>query len=947
MGLFSASQLDKINAIAAKSNEALKPSNAVVTKSINDDLIAISQKVQDYFKDSKAIRIRTKQELHDYVSKCIEVGYAGIDTETTGLDRIHDTIVGFSLYTPGLDECYIPCKHLVPIFDTPCKDQLTYQECGEEIQRLVDAKVKLIFANADFDIAMIYKDFKVDTIPAFYYDVILAWRCIQENEKDNTLKGLYAKYVKEGKVDPQKFSDFFPVKLFPYCKPEIAALYAANDARITYELFLWQLPFVTKSNEKCKELHLEKIADLVWNLENPLTGVSASMHRTGVFLDQSIAPALHDRYYQHQLEDEAELHRLVQELINTKDIANNRKRPFRTGADFNPNSNIHVKYLINDLMGIEAKSTGKEVLKEINKPVTQKVLDVRGDIKLLGTYVDKMPRIVGPTGRVHSTFKQIGADTGRYASAEPNVQNIPSHALDIRHMFRATPAGQFRVAVSKHNHIRVKYSCQLLQLDGTKIQVTKLYPGDKLKLLKIDGAHDIADEAVAEISSIDMSSLSDIKITLADKPHSWEGYQLDVINPPCILISSDYSQQEPKLTAFISQDKILIDTFKNNKDVYATLSSISFKVPYEDCLEFHPETHEYQPEGKKRRGAGKVLNLGITYGMSVQSIAESLFATDDTMTEKEKLKRAQEIYDAMMNGFPGIRDAILRAQQQASTLGYTETILGRRRHHPDMMLPRFEFKPMPGYVNPDVDPLDPKTLENKDAIPPRVINKLTKEFNNLKYYGQIVKRTKQLAEEKIAVINNTRKIDEASRQCFNAVIQGSAADLTKMAMLRLCNDPEWKEIGGSLILPVHDELICEAPFENREKAAEILTRDMCEAGSFLPFPLKCDAEITFRWYGLAVDDILSYDKPTSLDYDNLTESNICWLQCMILENEYLLPVYKEADGSKPIGIKSHGVNGIVSEELKNYIQDYQNRYNVHSDTEFIAHIEKKVIEGVY
>ena len=84
---------------------------------------------------------------------------------------------------------------------------------------------------------MIYKDFKVDTIPAFYYDVILAWRCIQENEKDNTLKGLYAKYVKEGKVDPQKFSDFFPVKLFPYCKPEIAALYAANDARITYELF--------------------------------------------------------------------------------------------------------------------------------------------------------------------------------------------------------------------------------------------------------------------------------------------------------------------------------------------------------------------------------------------------------------------------------------------------------------------------------------------------------------------------------------------------------------------------------------------------------------------------------------------------------------------------------------------------------------------------------------
>lgn len=333
--------------------------------------------------------------------------------------------------------------------------------------------------------------------------------------------------------------------------------------------------------------------------------------------------------------------------------------------------------------------------------------------------------------------------------------------------------------------------------------------------------------------------------------------------------------------------------------------------------------------------------------MSVPSIAESLFATDDTMTEEEKLKRAQEIYDAMMNGFPGIRDAILKAQKQASEVGYTETILGRRRHHPDMMLPRFEFKPMPGYGNPDVDPLDPKTLENKDAIPQRVITKLTKEFNNLKYYGQIVKRTKQLAEEKIAVINNTRKIDEASRMVFNAVIQGSAADLTKMAMLRLCNDPEWKEIGGSLILPVHDELICEAPFENREKAAEILTRDMCEAGNFLPFGLKCDAEITFRWYGLAVDDILSYDKPASLDYDNLTESNICWLQCMILENEYLLPIIKNEDGSKPIGIKAHGVNGVVTDELKAAIQDYKNRYNVQDDSMFLDHIEKKVIQGIY
>ena len=418
MGLFSAALTDQINQIAAKSNETAEVAVTVNTRSMNDDLNMMSKKVIDYFKDSPAILITTKQELHDYVDKCIETGYAGIDTETTGVDRIHDHIVGASLYTPGLPECYIPMKHLVPIFDTPCKNQLSYEEVSEEFERLVSGQVKLIFANADFDLAMIYHSLKVDLIPAFYYDVITAWRCLREDEKDNSLKGLYAKYVKKGKVDPQKFSDFFSSKLFPYCKPQVAALYAANDAKITYELFLWQLPYVTKTHEKCQKHHLEKIADLVWNIEFPLVAVCAHLHRRGVFLDDTIAAPLHERYTTVLHKDEAELSACVQELIDTKDIASNRNRPFRSGSDFNPNSNPHVKYLINQLLGSSAKSTSKDILKDINKPATNAVLKVRGDVKLLSTYVDKLPKSTASDHRIHSTFKNIGADTGRMCIAE-------------------------------------------------------------------------------------------------------------------------------------------------------------------------------------------------------------------------------------------------------------------------------------------------------------------------------------------------------------------------------------------------------------------------------------------------------------------------------------------------------------------------------------------------
>ena len=240
MPLFSKAVRAQVDAIAAKSRETLQETKkSKSANSVSTELRHLSKIVQDYFKDSKAICIRTKQELHDYVTKCIESGYAGIDTETTGLDRIHDWVVGASLYYPGESsvECYIPMKHLVPIFDKPYDNQLTYREVGEEFQRLANAKTKMIFANADFDLSMIWKDLKVDFNEACYFDVILAWRCLKENEPRNDLKSLYNKYVLRGKGDPKRFSDFFTPQLFPYCDPEIAKLYAANDAKITFELF--------------------------------------------------------------------------------------------------------------------------------------------------------------------------------------------------------------------------------------------------------------------------------------------------------------------------------------------------------------------------------------------------------------------------------------------------------------------------------------------------------------------------------------------------------------------------------------------------------------------------------------------------------------------------------------------------------------------------------------
>ena len=856
MKLFNSSQIATINKVAENTKKS-KTSPRKVDKNITSELNRISQEVLEYFKDSEAILITTRDELHSYIDKVIEAGIFAYDTETTGLDRFRDHIVGSSLYYPGGVECYIPNKHLVPIFDQPYKNQLDYEDVKAEFDRLISAKCKLILFNADFDLAVTHIWYKVDFMSIFYFDCYVAWKCLKENELHNGLKELYNKYVLKGKGDPKKFTDFFKVSLFPYCKPQIAKLYAANDAKITFIFYEWLLPYVTKTDPKCIKNHLERIADLVWNIEFPMVKICQTLFRTGIYLDTDVSTALVNRYHKEIADEEAKLAVMVQEIIdkNIYKVPTKAKKPFSTGKDFNCTSPLHVKYLLYTLIGLpdnlgkKKGSTDKDVLNDINLPITNQILKVRSLSTLINTFVDKLPNSVTPDGRIHAQFNSVIAATGRMSSQNPNLQNIPSHAVDIRHMFRASP-----------------------------------------------------------------------------------GY---------VLVSSDYSAQEPRITAFISGDPKMQQAFRDGRDVYATVASFAFGVPYEQCLEFHPETHEYQPEGKQRRNEAKFILLGISYGRSVPSIADQLYGKRTDMTDEEKVSKAQEVYDKVLNSFPHLRNAMIGAENQAKTKGYVETILGRRRHLPNMQLPKYEFTAMSGYINPDIDPLDLSTLDNKDSIPPRIVKQLTKEFESYKHWGQVVKRTKELAEKKIRVINNKTKIAEESRKTLNSIIQGSAADQTKMAMISLYHSEEWKKIGGRLLIPVHDELIAEVPEEYKDEGGRILSETMVAAANFLPFPSKCDVEMCIHWYGLAYP--CEYDKPSSLD--NMSDSNIKWIQYMLYECEYKLPTHKEEFGENFRGDIAKGVDGIYSDEVKSYIEDYKQKYHISEDLSFINHIENHVYSG--
>ena len=118
--------------------------------------------------------------------------------------------------------------------------------------------------------------------------------------------------------------------------------------------------------------------------------------------------------------------------------------------------------------------------------------------------------------------------------------------------------------------------------------------------------------------------------------------------------------------------------------------------------------------------------------------------------------------------------------------------------------------------------------------------------------AEIIRTGKEV--DGIIITDNGGKIADAQRQCVNARIQGSAADMTKLAMILVHNDKRLNELGFRLLIPVHDELIGECPKghakECRQRFSELMSK---AAESRLEIPIKCDVEVTEQWYGKEVE----------------------------------------------------------------------------------------------
>ena len=318
--------------------------------------------------------------------------------------------------------------------------------------------------------------------------------------------------------------------------------------------------------------------------------------------------------------------------------------------------------------------------------------------------------------------------------------------------------------------------------------------------------------------------------------HNKEIRMLFRAQPGYILVGSDYSQQEPRTLSQFSQDENMINAYKNGKDLYATIASGVYHNRYEDNLEFNKDGTP-NPEGAKRRSSVKSLLLGIMYGRGVASIAEQIGGTTE---------EAQAIIDGFYNAYPKVKLWMDKTLEDARKTGYVEDYWGKRRRLDDILLPRYEF--IDNNIKKESN-FNPFLICEDRVVKSNLISKYQKKLESVKNRKQYESIKEDALKEGLEIHDNGGFISQAERQCVNARIQGSAATMTKLAMLKLYHDKELKDLGFSLLIGVHDELIGECPEDNVDKVAELLTKDMMTVlDGVFDVPFKCDADISYNWY---------------------------------------------------------------------------------------------------
>ncbi|MFN2307056.1 MAG: DNA polymerase I [Paracoccaceae bacterium] len=380
------------------------------------------------------------QALQVWIDRIRERGYVSVDTETTSLDEMTAELVGVSLCVDAGTACYIPLAHRPEgtgdLFgsDDLAPGQITLDDALAILKPVLeDPSVLKIAHNMKYDLKVLGR-YGIAVHPI--EDTMLLSYALHAGLHNHGMDLLSERYLGHNPISIKTLIGSGKAqRTFDKVPLEEAVNYAAEDADIT--LRLWQT-FKPR-------LHAKKVTTVYETLERPLVPVLADMERAGVKVDRNTLSRMSSAFAQKMAGLEAEIYELA-------------------GRTFAVGSPKQIGEVLFDEMGLTlpdgkmpkkgktgAWSTGADILEDMATihDLPRRILDWRQVSKLKSTYTDALQdHINAETGRVHTSYSIAGANTGRLASTDPNLQNIPIRSEEGRRIREAFVAEEGKLLVA-------------------------------------------------------------------------------------------------------------------------------------------------------------------------------------------------------------------------------------------------------------------------------------------------------------------------------------------------------------------------------------------------------------------------------------------------------------------------------------------------------------------
>ena len=411
--------------------------------------------------------VRDADALRAWVEAIHETGVVAVDTETTSLDEMRAELVGVSLAVAPGRACYVPLAHRARTGKQEARDDGLFRDQGGEPAEdglaegqipmeealailgpmLADPSVLKVFQNAKYDVKVLAR---MGLVVEPVADTMLMSYAMHGGLHPHGMDTLSERYLGHTPV-PIKSLIGTGKSMITFDRVPVADAvpYAAEDADVTLRLHRLFAP----------QLHLHRVTTVYETLERPMIPVLARMEMAGVEVDRDTLSRMSGAFAQTMAGLEADIHALA-------------------GRPFNVGSPKQLGEVLFDEMGLPggkrgrngAWSTPADVLEDLatEHDLARRVLDWRQVAKLKTTYTDNLQEHIHPeTGRVHTSFSIAGANTGRLASSDPNLQNIPIRTEEGRRIREAFVAPEGRVLVAlDYSQIELRILAHVAGIDA-------------------------------------------------------------------------------------------------------------------------------------------------------------------------------------------------------------------------------------------------------------------------------------------------------------------------------------------------------------------------------------------------------------------------------------------------------------------------------------------------